>query len=156
MPALFTIDLISVHQPQARALIALHLLGMRASSPPDNVFALDLSGYDQPSLSLWGALSGEKLAGMIALKRLDAHHGEIKSMRTHPDFLRQGVARLLLDHLIAQARADGIIRLSLETGSGKAFEPALALYRMRGFANGPAFGDYVPSDFSQYLHLALE
>ena len=76
-------------------------------------------------------------------------------MRTHPDFLRQGVARRLLEHIIAQARGRGVRRLSLETGSGVAFEPALALYRARGFASGAAFGDYAASTFNQFLHLDL-
>jgi len=155
MAGAFRIEPISIEQASVRALIALHLEGMHANSPPDNVFALDLSGYAKPSLTLWGAFHADALAGMVALQRLDVVHGEIKSMRTHPDFLRQGVARLLLDHLIAQARAGGISRLSLETGSGPAFEPALTLYRTRGFANGPAFSDYAPSEFSQFLHLEL-
>ncbi|HSF12027.1 MAG TPA: GNAT family N-acetyltransferase, partial [Erythrobacter sp.] len=81
---------------------------------------------------------------------------EVKSMRTHPDFLRQGLAAALLEIIIAQARAEGIERLSLETGTGPAFEPALSLYRRRGFINGPAFGDYSLTDFNQCLHLDLE
>lgn len=76
-------------------------------------------------------------------------------MRTHPDWLRQGVATGLLEHVIAEARASGIRQLSLETGSGPAFEPALALYRRRGFANGEAFGGYEASPFNQFLHLDL-
>jgi putative acetyltransferase len=76
-------------------------------------------------------------------------------MRTHPDHLRKGVAAALLDHLIAEARRRGYVRLSLETGRGPDFEPALALYRSRGFANGAAFGDYPASEFNQFLHLAL-
>jgi len=77
-------------------------------------------------------------------------------MRTHPRFLRQGVAAQLLEHIIRAAQDRGMRRLSLETGSGPSFEPALALYRRRGFVNGPAFGDY-PRDsaFNQYLHLEL-
>jgi putative acetyltransferase len=90
-----------------------------------------------------------------ALKQLDAHAGEIKSMRTHPDYLRRGVAAALLEHIINQARARGLHRLSLETGSGLAFEPALALYRRHGFVNGAAFSDYQKSDFNQFLHLKL-
>jgi putative acetyltransferase len=46
-------------------------------------------------------------------------------------------------------------RLSLETGSGPAFAPALAFYRRRGFVDGEAFGDYRKSAFNQFLHLAL-
>lgn len=154
------IETLSTDQQDVRDLIAIHLAGMHASSPPENVFALDLSGYARPNLSLWGAWRGEALAGMIALQRLgngpdEARMGEIKSMRTHPDHLRQGVAQALLEHLIAVAQGEGIERLSLETGRGEAFEPALVLYRRRGFVNGPAFADYAPGDFSQFLHLDL-
>ena len=76
-------------------------------------------------------------------------------MRTHPDHLRQGVGAAILEHIIAEARARGFRRLSLETGQGPAFEPALALYRRRGFVDGEAFADYVRSPFNQFLHLAL-
>lgn len=138
-----------------RALIALHLAGMHASSPPESVFALDLSGYAKPNLTLWGAWRGEALAGMVALQRLDARHGEIKSMRTHPDHLRQGVAKALLLHLLAQARIEGLAMLSLETGSAPEFEPALALYRTHGFAEGERFSDYQPNAFSRFFHLSL-
>jgi putative acetyltransferase len=65
------------------------------------------------------------------------------------------VAAAILDHIIQEARARGLTRLSLETGRGEAFEPALALYRSRGFENGSIFADYPPSDFSQFLHLTL-
>jgi putative acetyltransferase len=76
-------------------------------------------------------------------------------MRTHPDHWRKGVALHLLDHSIAEAQKRGWRRLSLETGSGPPFEPALALYRKRGFVNGEAFSDYRPSAFNQFLHLPL-
>ena len=75
--------------------------------------------------------------------------------RTDPAFLRRGVAAGLLDYIIGQARERGLRRLSLETGRGPAFEPALALYRKRGFADGAAFAGYAPGDFSQFLHLDL-
>jgi len=76
-------------------------------------------------------------------------------MRTHPDFLRRGVGSQLLEHIIAVARSRGLTRLSLETGSGPAFEPALNLYRRRGFVHGEAFGQYQRSEFNQFLHLSL-
>jgi putative acetyltransferase len=84
-------------------------------------------------------------------------HGlaELKSMRTHPNFLRKGAAGLLLDHMIAEARRRGLQTLSLETGRGPAFEPALALYRTRGFVHGGSFADYTHSAFNQFLHLGL-
>lgn len=141
--------------PSTRALLALHLRGMQANSPADSVFALDLSGLQQPDITVWTTWRGDDAIGVAALRRLGDGGGELKSMRTHPDHLRQGVAAALLEHVIAQAKARGLSRLSLETGSGDAFEPALALYRRRGFENGEAFGDYVPSAFNQFLHLEL-
>lgn len=138
-----------------RALLALHLAGMHASSPPGHVFALGLSGLQAPGVTVWAAWDGEALAGIGALKELGDGTGEVKSMRTHPDHLRKGVGAAILERIIAEARAHGLARLSLETGSGPAFEPALALYRKRGFVDGEAFGDYVRSDFNQFLHLPL-
>ena len=138
-----------------RQLLTLHLAGMSASSPPGHSFALDLSGLKAPGVTVWSAWAGEAIAGIGALKLHPDGTGEVKSMRTHPDFLRRGVGAALLEQIIAAARSAGCRRLSLETGSGPAFEPALALYRRRGFANGEAFADYVGSDFNQFLHLPL-
>lgn len=138
-----------------RALLALHLAGMHASSPPGTVYALDLSGLQVPEVTVWTAWQGGALAGIGALKALADGGGEVKSMRTHPDHLRRGVGAALLEHIIAEAGARGLRRLSLETGSGPAFEPALQLYRKRGFRNGEPFGGYAPSEFNQFLHLAL-
>lgn len=138
-----------------RALLALHLSGMHAHSPPGSVFALDLSGLRTPDITVWSAWDGEDIAGIAALRALPDGGGEIKSMRTHPDHLRRGVAATLLAHVVAVARARGYPRLSLETGSGHAFDPALALYRAHGFVDGEPFGDYVPTAFNRFLHLPL-
>jgi putative acetyltransferase len=150
-----TIRTISVDEPDVLALLRIHLEGMHASSPPGSVFALDTSGLQQPDVTFWGAFDTNTLLGFGALKELAHDTGEIKSMRTHPAHLRKGFAAALLAHILETARTRTYRRLSLETGSGSAFEPALALYRRAGFANGDAFGDYVASEFNQFLHLAL-
>lgn len=138
-----------------QALLELHLAGMHATSPPGSVFALNLSGLKAAGITVWTAWREGALAGIGALKVLSDRTGEIKSMRTHPDHIRQGAAAALLLHIIAEAEALGLTRLSVETGSGPAFEPALALYRKHGFVNGAAFSDYQPSAFNQFLHLIL-
>lgn len=138
-----------------RELIALHRAGMQANSPAENVFALDLSGLMGPEITVLSAWIGDQIAGIGAIRILPDGSGEVKSMRTHPDFLRQGVAAAVLESLIDLARAHGLRRLSLETGTGPAFEPALTLYRRRGFVRGEAFGDYSPSDFNQFFHLEI-
>jgi len=140
---------------QVRSLLALHLAGMHASTPPEHVFALDLSGLQAIEVTVWSAWRGEAIAGLGALKALDGGVGEVKSMRTHPNHLRQGVAAAILERIIAEARGRGFTRLSLETGRGPEFEAALAMYERWGFRYGEAFADYQPSDFNQFMHLAL-
>lgn len=150
------IGIADLADPQVRALIALHQRAMREGSPPGHSFALDQSGLEDPAVTVWAAHVADRVAAIGAMKRIDARRAEIKSMRTHPDFLRQGLAAALLETIIAQARTAGYRTLSLETGSGAAFDPALALYRKRGFENGPAFADYALTDFNQCLHLTLD
>ncbi len=152
---MFEIHVDDLTSELTRRLLALHLAGMHASSPPGSVFALDLSGLQAPGVTVWSVRDGSEVVGIGALKELGDGSGEVKSMRTHPDHLRRGVAALLLDHIVDEAKARGLTGLSLETGSGPAFEPALALYRKHGFVNGKAFADYLPSAFNQFLHLKL-
>jgi len=140
---------------QTLDLLRLHLQGMQSSSPPGSVFALGLSGLTAAGVTVWTAWIGDAVAGIGALRDLGDRTGELKSMRTHPAFLRQGVASALLEHIVSVARARGMTRLSLETGSGPAFEAALALYRRRGFVDGEAFAQYRRSSFNQFLHLPL-
>jgi putative acetyltransferase len=140
---------------RVKALLARHLEGMHASSPPGHVFALDWSGLQQPEISFYALWEDEELLGFGALKELGPRAGEIKSMRTADAHLRRGVAAAILDHIIAEARRRGYMRLSLETGSGPAFEAALKLYRKYGFIEGGAFSDYEKSPFNQFFHLEL-
>ncbi len=141
--------------PRVQDLVALHLEGMHANSPQDSVFALGLSSLEQPDVTVWTVWSGERVAAMGALNEVNPRTGEIKSMRTHPDFLRMGIAAQMLEHIIDAARARGYYRLCLETGSGEAFEAALKLYRNRGFVSCDAFGDYEKSAFNQFMELVL-
>lgn len=140
---------------RVKALLTRHLEGMHANSPAGHVFALDWSALQRPEISVYALWEDDELLGVGALKELGAGAGEIKSMRTADAHLRRGVGAAILDHLIAEARRRGYARLSLETGSGPAFEPALRLYRKRGFIEGGAFGDYEKSPFNQFLHLDL-
>lgn len=128
---------------------------MHANSPPGSVYALDLSGLQASNVTVWSVWRDDEIVGVGALKESGDGGGEVKAMRTHPDHLRKGVAAVLLEHIVAEAKARGLTRLSLETGSGPAFDPALALYRKRGFVDGEAFSDYQRSAFNRFLHLPL-
>ena len=138
-----------------RALLAFHLAEARSNTPVEYSFALDLSGLQTPDITVWTAWDGPSLAGVGALKELGDGAGEVKSMRTDPRRLRQGVAGAILDHIIGEARRRGLKRLSLETGTGPAYAPAAALYLGRGFVDGGAFAAYRPSPYNRFLHMDL-
>ena len=140
---------------QVQDLLAAHLAGMQANSPPESIHALDLAGLQAANVSVWTAWDADRLMGVGALKQLSPFAGEIKSMRTSPQYLRKGVGLALLDHILSEARCRSYRLLSLETGSGPEFEPALRLYRKRGFKNGEPFGDYPSTAFNQFFHLEL-
>jgi len=140
---------------RVKALLVRHLKGMHANSPPGHVFALDWWGLQKPEISFYALWEDDELLGFGALKELGPLSGEIKSMRTADAHLRRGVGAMILEHIIAEARRRGYTRLSLETGSGAAFEAAVTLYRKYGFIEGGAFNGYEKSPFNQFLHLEL-
>lgn len=142
--------------PEIAALLREHLAAMHEHSPSESVHALDLEALRAPGITFWSAWSGATLAGCGALKELDPTHGELKSMRTATTHLRQGVASAILEHLVAVAADRGYRRLSLETGSGPAFDPAHALYRRHGFVACGPFGDYAADPFSRFFTRTLD
>lgn len=137
--------------PEIAALLQSHLQGMAEHSPPESIHALDLEALRQPGITFWTAWEGAGLAGCGALKRLDAWHAEIKSMRTADAYLRKGVARQLLEHILEQARQAGYRRVSLETGSMEAFAPARKLYAGFGFTYCGPFVGYVEDRHSVFM-----
>jgi len=139
--------------PRVVDLLRLHLQGMRANTPAGFVYALDLSALKRPDVTFFTAWESEMLLGCGALRELGPDQGEIKSMRTAPGHLRKGVAAALLSHMLGVAVERGYGRVSLETGTGAAFDPAIALYTRFGFRKGAVFGDYTASDFNQFFHL---
>jgi putative acetyltransferase len=140
---------------EIRALLAEHLHSMHQLSPPESVHALDLDGLRKPGITFWTIWAREELLGCGALKELDRSHGEVKSMRTVSAHRRKGVARAMLEHIIAEARGRSYDRLSLETGSQPGFAAARTLYESFGFTYCPPFGDYVEDPNSVFLTRTL-
>ena len=141
--------------PRVVELLRTHLARARAETAPGSAHALDLSGLRSPDVTFWSAWDGDTLAAVGALKRLSADHGEIKSMHTAEALRGRGIGSAMLRHIIAAARARGMSRLSLETGSWPYFAPARTLYARHGFAECPPFGDYRPDPNSVFMTLAL-
>jgi len=136
-------------------LLQAHLEYCRASSPPESVHALDLHGLRARNVTFWSAWDGDHLVGCGALKELDRTHGEIKSMHTKAAARGKGVAAAMVVHIVAEARARGYNRLSLETGANEPFAPARALYARFGFTVTEPFADYRPDPNSVFMTLGL-
>ncbi len=136
-------------------LVLDHKKAMLAISPKESVHALDLEELRSSDISFWTIWDGDALMGCGDLKALNELEGEIKSMRTHVSYLRQGIAGKMLDHIIRNAKARGYKRLYLETGSRDEFIPAHKLYEKYGFSNCGPFADYVEDDHSRFMYLEL-
>lgn len=141
--------------PEIRALLEEHLASMYRHSPPESVHALPIEELRRPEITFWTAWESGELLGCGALKELDAQHGEIKSMRTAERHLRKGVAKALLYHILDEGRRRHYTRLSLETGSMAAFDPARKLYLSCGFTYCPPFADYVEDPNSVFMTKTL-
>jgi len=98
---------------------------MHASSPAGSVFALDLTGLQGTGVTVWIAWHGKRIASIGALKITADGTAEVKSKRTHPDFLRMGAGAAVLETIIAAAKRHGVQRLSLETVQGHAWPNVL-------------------------------
>ncbi len=143
--------------PAVVAFLQHHVEQLRATTPPESTHALDLDGLRAPGVRFWTAhddADGE-LVGCAALARLDDEHAELKSMRTAPHRLREGIAGRLVGFVLEQARAAGFTRVSLETGSEAFFAPARTLYARHGFVPCPPFGSYRPDPLSTFMTRGL-
>lgn len=149
------IEIDDLTRPAVHALLREHLQNMHELSPPESVHALDLHQLRAPGITFWTAWDGPLLLGCGALKELDRQHGEIKAMRTPAVHRRKGTGRAILSHIIDVARSRSYERLSLETGSMAAFEPAQRLYESFGFTYCAPFGDYVEDPNSAFMTLRL-
>jgi putative acetyltransferase len=138
-----------------RALLASHLAYARSHTPPEDVHALDISGLVEVGVQFFSMRLDGQLLAVGALKQLDDHHAELKSMHTAKERRRQGIGRAMVDELLGVARARGFSRVSIETGAQPAFAPARALYAGAGFTPCGPFADYGPSTNSVFMTLDM-
>ncbi|MCR8573093.1 GNAT family N-acetyltransferase [Streptomyces sp. Isolate_219] len=132
-----------------------HVQQMRSITPLESKHALDLDELRKPEVTFWSIVDGDTVVGCGAIKKLDAVHAELKSMRTTPTRKRSGIASQLLEHIITEAKAMGFTRLSLETGAAEFFLPARKLYGKFGFIQCEPFADYQPDPNSTFMTKTL-
>jgi putative acetyltransferase len=141
--------------PEIAELLSAHLEFGNAHSPPESVHALDIDKLRHPDITFWSVRDGGTLLGCGALSELSPGHGELKSMHTAQQHRGKGVARILVEHILAEAKKRGYRRVSLETGSMDAFAPARKLYSRFGFVECPPFGCYSPDPYSIFMTLDI-
>ena len=140
---------------EVKQLLQEHHEDMLKHSPPESVHALDLSSLKAPDVTFWTAWINGELAGCGALKKLNEKHVELKSMRTSQNFLRKGVAAKLLTYMLGAAKDQSFAKVSLETGTKKAFVPAQKLYKSFGFQECQPFSNYQEDPYSMFLTKAI-
>ncbi|MCV6585582.1 MAG: GNAT family N-acetyltransferase [Marinibacterium sp.] len=147
------VDVIAVPAPEARvvALLERHEELMRAGSPPESCHVMAPDALWQAGALVFAVYDGDVALGVGAIKPIGDGEAEIKSMHTSAEARGRGVARAILDRLLAEASAQGFVRVSLETGSDAQFAPARALYARAGFEPCAPFGDYGPDPLSTFM-----
>lgn len=128
---------------------------MQGNTPPESIHALDIEALRSPEITFWSAWDGEALMGCAAIKELDYQHTELKSMRTASAYLRKGVAKELLEHILNVTKQRNYTRISLETGASDDFQPARNLYKNSGFSFCNPFSDYSEDVNSVFMTKSL-
>jgi GNAT superfamily N-acetyltransferase len=127
---------------------------------PDSALLVEISGLLEPPQALYVAEIDGQPAGTGGLKQVAPGVAEIKRMYVDPPFRGRGIARALLERLIADGRAAGYRRLQLETAIWMV--EAHALYRGCGFVDAPPhpdpeFGCFPGFEYlARYMTLAVE
>ena len=141
--------------PDLELLFQRHTADMHADTPPESIHMMDKGALAAPGIRFFVLRDAGAPVAMGAYKRIDAGHAEIKSMHVLTEARGRGLSKAMLDHLVAAALADGLARLSLETGIQPTFVAARALYERAGFVECGPFEGYREDPNSVFMTKAL-
>ena len=137
--------------PEVNELLNKHFIELRSVSPAGSTHVLDIAGLKDPSIKFWSLWENNELVGCGALKFLEKHHGEFKSIRVADKFRNKGAGEKIIYHLIEEAKKLEILKLSIETGAGDFFLPARKLFAKFGFKSCIPFAHYKEDPNSCYF-----
>ena len=128
--------------PQLVELLTL-LFDQEAEFQPDagkQAAALKMILSDPVRGRIYVARDGRQVVAMVSLLFTvsTAEGGKaawLEDLVVHPDYRRQGTGQKMLAYVVAQARAEGVLRVTLLTDMQN--ERAQALYRRAGFVGSP-------------------
>ncbi|MEN5249639.1 GNAT family N-acetyltransferase [Brucella pseudintermedia] len=143
-------------QDDVRALVEglnAHLLPL---SPLEFQFKMTVEQMAEPDTTVFVARNEDgRAVGCGALKMHEDGVGEVKRMFTLPEVRGKRVGSMLVDAIVDLARARGITRLVLETGTGPGFAGAWRLYENSGFTRCGVVLDYPESEYSAFFEKRL-
>jgi putative acetyltransferase len=108
--------------------------------------------YAPPDGRLLLAEYEDKLAGCVALHKLEAGICEMKRLYLRPQFRGKGLGRVLAEHVINEARKSGYQRMRLDTVE-PIMKDAVAMYRRLGFKE---IAPYCTNPIEGALYMELE
>ena len=108
--------------------------------------------YGLPYGRLYLAYCDQQLAGCVALRQLDEHRCEMKRLYVRPKFRKQHIGGILVQRIIADAKAIGYSHLLLDTFPF--LDVAVRMYEKLGFRYIPRYNDS-PMDSTLYMQLDL-
>ena len=135
-----------IRSPEAFALISAlnaELTAAYSDTPGANHFRVDADEVAPGRGAYLIAWRAAMPIGCGAVRRYDEETAEIKRMYVVPSERSNGVGRRIVGALEREARALGVARVLLETGTRQ--EAAIALYEKLGFARIPPYGEYMAS-----------
>jgi putative acetyltransferase len=126
-------------------------------------FSLCFQSFDQELAGLPGDYSppdgrllllehGGKLAGCVALHKLDADTCEMKRLYLRPEFRGKGLGLCLVRTIIHEARQIGYRRMRLDTVE-PVMKDAVAMYQRMGFKE---IAPYCPNPIEGAMYMELE
>jgi GNAT superfamily N-acetyltransferase len=142
--------------PTAQALIEALNADLRARYPEGDgmhYFRLDADEVRPGRGAFVVAYDAGTPVGCGAVRTIDTGIAEIKRMYVAPGVRGRGIAKRMLKVLEREARAIGVTKLLLETGTRQ--PEAIALYSKNGYSPTGAFGDYPPSPMNVFFEKRL-
>jgi putative acetyltransferase len=127
-------------------------------------FSLCFQSFDEELKNLPGAYAApngrlllakyeQQAAGCVALRKLEANVCEMKRLYVRPAYRGKGLGRILVEGVIAEARAIGYERMRLDT-IASSMQDAVELYRKLGFQEISPYRAN-PIEGALYLELLL-
>ncbi|WP_265501905.1 GNAT family N-acetyltransferase [Paracoccus beibuensis] len=150
-----TIAIESPLGPDLDLLFQRHAADMQADTPPESIHMLPRDLLALPGITFFVTRDDGVAVAMGAVKQLGESEGELKSMHVLAEHRGRGLSRMLLRHMLGNARSAGLQRLSLETGAQASFAAARGLYAREGFSECPPFGSYRTDPNSVFMTMSI-